>query len=560
MFRVRLSGPGFEPVERVAHLVWEGSLGQPLADDGGKTRPHGTRWSDLPSLAAMEPQLWPGGPRSPSLWQRLLREGAASDVWTGDTPETWSPLGQASYSSFGALGATTRTVVAMRARRSNSIGGGEPTFLERSGVQILRLDDESGSIGALTFSPFAFIVPIEPGADEALLELESDPVILSDLEVRDTELRALGFEEPVEHVLVWRLYRGGNSSVVDGVASERGRLFRIGLGLVEGAAYLVGRLAMTVNRTIRRPEKDPWFRGRIERAIIDDLGLERTTAEDCPELGGLAPGSVGTEAIIAVHGTMGCAVPLARSLAVDLGGRGPILRFEHDTWNSIPDNAHELVEGIRAAGLRRVLLVAHSRGGLVARQAMGDLRETAPDVEVRLIAVGVPFAGTPMIGAAESGLLGMHAALGALRLVTGPALDAVSRLAGLLIKGRLPVGLRDMHPSETYLKAFSGSSTADISAIAGRVDPNGRADSYGVALALRGGVTAGIFRDPTTGAPALNDYVVPTASASHRVPADRALEVECDHFSYFSHPDVRAWLSADPWRASNPADAERLNW
>lgn len=115
-----------------------------------------------------------------------------------------------------------------------------------------------------------------------------------------------------------------------------------------------------------------------------------------------------------------------------------------------------------------------------------------------------------------------------------------------------------MHPSETYLKGFSGSSTADISAVAGRMDPNGRAESYGIALRVGG--TGGVFRDPATGAPALNDHVVPTASASHRIPDDRTLEVECDHFSYFSHPEVRSWLAADPWRAMSQPDAERLRW
>ena len=560
MFRVRLSGPEIEPVERFAHLVWEGSLGSPPGHEGDKARPTGTRWSKLLSLEAMEPRLWPDAPGAPPLWHRLLHEGAESDVWTGETVETWSPLGQVSHSSFGELSATTQTIVTMRDRRDGVTDGGVPTFLERSGVQMLRMDDESGPVGAVTFSPFAFIVPIDAGAEEARLELEPDPVVFADLDVRDTELRVLGFGATVEYALVWRLYRGGNSSVVDGITTERGRLFEIGLGLVEGAAYLVGRLAMTVNRNMQRPERDPWFRGRVERAVFDDLELERTTAEDCPELGDVASGTMGTDAIIAIHGTMGCAVPMARSLAVDLDGRGPILRFEHDTWNTIPENADALVAGIQSAGLKRVLFVAHSRGGLVARQAMRDLREAAPDVEARLIAVGTPFAGTPMIGAAESGLLGVRATLGALRLLTGPALDTISRLAGLLIKGRLPVGLRDMHPRETYLKAFRGSSTTGISAVAGTVDPNGPRESYGIAVALQRGGTRGIFHDADTNAAILNDYIVPTASASHRIPADRTLEVECDHFSYFSHPEVRAWLAAYPWHTSTKAARERLEW
>lgn len=560
MFRVRMAGPEIDPVERVAQLVWEGSLGEPPGGDAGKVRPSGSRWSDLPSLVAMERQLWPDAHGAPGLWQRLLREGAASDVWTGDTVETWSPLGRVSYSSFGALSAFTQTVLASLELRSAPSGGAALSFLVRSSVQMLRMDDDSGSIGAVTFSPFAFIVPIDAGVEEAQLELRDDPVVFADLEVRHDELRALGIDERVEHVLVWRLYRGSNSSVVDGVTTERNRRYPIGLDLIEGAAYLVGRLAMTVNRTMRRPERDPWFRGRVERANLDDLGLERRTAEECPEVGDVAPGSVGSDAIIAIHGTMASAIPLARSLAVDLDGRGPILRFEHDTWNSITANAKALSTAVQSAELKRVLFVAHSRGGLVGRQAIGYLRDDAPDVEARLIAVGTPFAGTPLIGAAESGLLGMHAALGALRLLTGPALDAVSRLAGLLVKGRLPEGIRDMHEEASYLDAFAGSSTADITAIAGATDPNGPAESYGVAGVVKLGGIRGIFRDAATKETRRNDYVVPTASALHRIPADHALEVECDHFTYFSHPEVRARLAADPWRAVRAAGEERLRW
>jgi hypothetical protein len=552
MFRVRLSGSDIAPTERRAHLVWEGSLGNPPGPDGGKSRPEGTRWSDLPELASMEREVWPDAPGSPRLWRRLLEEGAASDVWTGETPETWSPLGKASYSSFGALAASTRTALAMAGRRRGGRDGAVPSFLERSGVQILELASDSETLGALTFTPFAFLVPIDHGAEQARLSLIDDPVVHGDLEVRDAELRGLGLEEPVESVLVWRLYRGGNSSTTESISTGRGGTFRIPLGVVEGAAYLVGRLAMTVNRRMRRPERDPWFEGRLDRAVFDDLKLKRATAEECPDVGDLSGSSgMGPDAIVAVHGTMGCAVPLARALAVDLAGRAPILRFEHDTWHPIGDNARELAAAVQEAGLERVLFVAHSRGGLVARHAMGVLRDEAPDIETRLIAVGTPFAGTPLIGAAESGLLGMHTALGALRLLTGPVLDAVSRLTGLLLKGRLPAGIREMHPNEAYLGAFAGSSTDGISAIAGRADPNGAAESYGIAIALRRGALRGVFRDEATGNTILNDYVVPTASASSRIAADRTLEVECDHFSFFNHPEVRAYLAADDWRASS---------
>ena len=59
-------------------------------------------------------------------------------------------------------------------------------------------------------------------------------------------------------------------------------------------------------------------------------------------------------------------------------GTGQILRYEHDTWLRVADNARDLASLVRASSLRHVVFVAHSRGGLVARLAMGLLSQTDP--------------------------------------------------------------------------------------------------------------------------------------------------------------------------------------
>ncbi len=558
MFRVVTRTADGAVRERLSHLVWEGSLGPSQAGGGEKRRPGGTPWSELPVLAdaSAAAHLWPDAEHVPSLWERLVREGVDSDVWTGGTPEEWSPLGQSSHSSFGALWADAVTANGISASR-----GYDPSpvfFEERAGVQMLALIDEQHLVGALSITPFAFIVPLDPGTVDVELELLHDTVIEDDLEVRRTELRQMGIAQPPELALMWRLYRGTNSSAVDGQEPAPERTFRIVPGLIAAGAYLVGRLVVTVNGHVQRDARDPFFRGRIAQAELADLKIGRRTVEECPELEIAARSSgVGPAAIIAVHGTMACAIPLARELGAIFAGRGPILRFEHDTWNGIHVNAAALSRDIRSAGLQSVLFVAHSRGGLVARQAIGNLRDESPEITCRLIAAGTPFAGTPIVGAVESGLLGVRAALGVIRVLTGSALDTVSRLLGMLVKGRLPLGIAQMHPAEGYLSAFAGTRLP-IAAIAGYVDPNGPNESWGAAA--NRGLGEGVFRDPGTGRPTRHDYVVPTDSAAARVAPDDVLEVECDHSSYFVHPVVRSHLAADPWNPPTDPAAETRTW
>ncbi len=556
MFRVVTRTADRSIRERRSHLVWEGSLGQSQDGVTEKFRPEGTPWSDLPDLADAANDLWPDAEHVPSLWERLIREGSNSDVWTSGTPEEWSPLGQCSYSSFGALMAEAATADQVTVSR-----GGEPSpifFEERAGVQMLGLISQDELVGGLSITPFAFIVPVDAGTVEIELELLEDSVIEDDLKERRTELQLLGVAEPPELALMWRLYRGTNSSAVDGQESAPEPTFRIVPGVIAAGAYLVGRLVVTVNGHVRRDDRDPFFRGRVAHAEVADLKIGRRTVEECPELEVVAKGGgVGSAAIVAVHGTMACAIPLARELSAIFAGRGPILRFEHDTWHGIHVNGTALAKDIRSAGIRDVLFVAHSRGGLVARQAMANLRDEAPETTCRLIAVGTPFAGTPVVAAVESGMLGMRAALGVIRVLTGPAIDTVSRLLGMLIKGRLPLGIAQMHPAEGYLAAFAGTQLP-ITAIAGYVDPNGPADSWGVAA--QRGLGDAVFRDPETSSPMRHDYVVPTSSAASRVDPTALLEVECDHSSYFVHPEVRAYLAADPWSPPVDPSAERHTW
>jgi hypothetical protein len=92
------------------------------------------------------------------------------------------------------------------------------------------------------------------------------------------------------------------------------------------------------------------------------------------------------------------------------------------------------------SGCRRVSVVAHSRGGLVARHA-AELLAARGGPEVELLTPGTLFLGTPIVDGVRAGLLGVRVMLGGLRVPGGFAVvDSGTRLAGLLIWSQSPPG------------------------------------------------------------------------------------------------------------------------
>src|SRR5205807_1790437 len=124
---------------------------------------------------------------------------------------------------------------------------------------------------------------------------------------------------------------------------------------------------------------------------------------------------------------------------------------EHDTWLPIQDNAQELADHLAGLEVERAVLIGHSRGGLVSRQAAEIAQAQHPDIRIRCVTLGTPFKGTPYAGAARTALLGVRALLGGLRLPSGAiAVDTPTRLAGLLLRGDVPVGIAAMDVGADY--------------------------------------------------------------------------------------------------------------
>lgn len=76
----------------------------------------------------------------------------------------------------------------------------------------------------------------------------------------------------------------------------------------------------------------------------------------------------------------------------------PVRRFEHDTVATVLNNADELTQSITTAiRVDRLLLVAHSRGGLVARTVVDELIRDGYPAAISLYTFGTPHAGTPLV-------------------------------------------------------------------------------------------------------------------------------------------------------------------
>ena len=187
---------------------------------------------------------------------------------------------------------------------------------------------------------------------------------------------------------------------------------------------------------------------------------------------------------VVVHGTMSCRLPGLLTLH-DAGCiTEPMLRYEHDTFTGIAVNATELAGLIRQRfsdpGRPHIRLIAHSRGGLVARWARDLLADDPRKVDV--VTLGTPHRGTPFVGRALSALAGPFGALGrvvsALRMDTltdsggAPITDPFTLASAYMVRpAEIPEGVRSMAPNADALAALERMrGAADFTAVGGECD------------------------------------------------------------------------------------------
>jgi pimeloyl-ACP methyl ester carboxylesterase len=502
----------------------------PDRGDTNDVRPYLKR-DELAGVIEPEDLWWGWHVPAPGLLAHVLEEARSSDLMTGDTPETTSPAGRIDTDAVQGL-------QGMLAEAQGSLwwemDASHDAVLEvgrssTNGPYILRMRTGIGVMGAMVFGTSSFIVPIP--ADAWSLEVFHQPSMIAEIAEVDKSLDALRREipsEPVVRTLIWRLYLGTNTDVIDGTAEEHDGRFPIKLGAANRAGLLVGRIVFSIHRAFGRDAKDPT--AKLRRRICErDLQRSRLAPFRCPDISEIDEGV--ESAVVAIHGTMASSFGLAAWLKERAAPVLPVWRFEHDTWLSIKKNSDELVAHLTRLGVKRVLLVAHSRGGLVARVAAKQLMAVTPTVEA--VTFGTPFAGTPIVDGARGALMGTMALLGALRVAGGPVVDATTRLAGLLIRGRLPEGIACMSPTSSLYTFAPSDDLTGTFAFAGTAS---KIDHRNMGLQFFTGLAEAAFPSET------HDLVVSAASAAP-ARAARSETVDCDHFSYLEDPKVQSHLN-----------------
>ncbi len=528
-------------------------LGAHGADRASEAAGAGDVLADVKRLEQYAREAWGEDAPGPALLARVMREAVASDVlgrgntggFIGPIP---SPLAPARPDGFGAFQANQAFLDELEPDIVR-LAVGEPTF---NGTPDVSLHIENSVAGALVFTSDAMIVALPPYAEAVSVRYTPDDGFQT-REFDDALARVTApVRRPGRAMLLWRAYQGENTLEVDGVSDlARRGWHRITLAPLRGTV-LVARVVFAAHRLLRRESGDLTFKKRRPGAELADTD----TASDCPDLGASSALKLDA-AVVAVHGTMASAVPLAAALRLRAGPT-PVVRFEHDTWLAVADNARDLAHRLADLGARDMLLVGHSRGGLVARHAAELVAQAGSPPRVHVVTLGTPFKGSPHVGPSGTALLGARALLGMVRLGSGAVgIDLTTYVAGLLIRGRLPRGIAAMDPGSDYLAAFAHRPPTETTTVAGAIDPAGPVEANTV------GFLRGIAKTAFGGQP--NDLVVSEDSA--RGECADTLTVEADHFSYWQNRKVldrivQRMPVPDPIRKRGPLESqdEILTW
>jgi hypothetical protein len=415
-------------------------------------------------------------------------------------------------------------------------------------VRISRLDPEPRIVWEeqgleVMHLPTVVIVAVPSGAQQLGITYEWDKRIalprFNGVEANsDTELLP---------TLDGRLYSGlksaifetdeppGQWSIPPEMLHDRQPRFRWLFGVANRAGLFVGRIVRRL--IVGSPSPllaDPGFSIRLGAEEVRDPD----TAGACPRIDDLVPDPDGGPLVVVVHGTFACAVETAHRLRT-LCPRARVARFEHDTFLPISDNVASLVEHLERLsdrGESEILLLSHSRGGLVSSQAAEAMNHLRSAPHVTVWTLGTPHFGTPLAGVG-----GMPAqALGALYRLCARSEENRFRatyleaaVSYLVAASELPKGIASMRVGSDFLELHRLHARGlALRTWGGRCHPTSSSGlGHGVLLAP---AISGFFDQDE------NDLVVPTASAI--LDASPAVG-DCNHFQYIEKCSLQTCLA-----------------
>ncbi len=371
------------------------------------------------------------------------------------------------------------------------------------------------------------IIPISDDAEEVLIEYV--PSLADENRIARLRYRHATPEHALETIFDWRGYFGTASVVVDGWNTMR----RVGNKLVVSVrakfGFLVGKVLHRLSRPQPTLERDPLFAQRLASAT----SAHPQVANGVPDLGRISPVNHDA-AIVFVHGTVSCGIQNLKDLFPD-HLRIPTYRFEHDTFRPLSENGAELAELISSrVHATQLILVGHSRGGLVARVGLAKLRKESYPAAMTLHTFGTPHLGTPLVQIGAK-LLNQIFKLGGHVVGALPALTPLALAYSYLLDApALPPGIDVMQSNGTALGLLNAvGDPKGVECWASQFDINAGTSGFGIEVEnILLGALSGVS----------HDLVVPTSSALF-FGTPRPI-LNCSHIQYFQQTPVQSFFDS----------------
>ena len=235
--------------------------------------------------------------------------------------------------------------------------------------------------------------------------------------------------------------------------------------------------------------------------------------------------------VVLIHGLFATDVGTFGALQPLLEQHFDVVGFPHDTLSkSIGSNGFDLAGILGSLARPRVHLVAHSRGGLVARSAVTQLQKHRPNLSIRsCVTFGTPHLGAEL--AENPGSLIASVALLKASIADKSVASLVDMLCCVSEVGDFP-GIRDLCPASTSATWLAKLQTEeglypdekfDLFAVGGKKHPNDlmqRIAEFGMHR-LAGNSPSDLVVRSDSSLPRLGRL----ASQTHLV--------SCNHFGYF---------------------------
>lgn len=369
----------------------------------------------------------------------------------------------------------------------------------------------------------AAIIPLNEGVEQIFLEYT--PSLRDENRVDRLRHRYATPEHELETILDWRGYFGRESVVIDGWTNMRRRGHDFATSIVGAFGFVVAHVVRRLTRPQKTFKSDPTMRRRLIK-MTESYPLIAARNPDLAR----SQFSQWDATTVFVHGTVSCGLQGLKDLPA-LAPDQPIYRFEHDTFHTVRENGAELAELITTKlRTNKLLLAAHSRGGLVARFAADELIRRAYPADIQVFTFGTPHQGTPL--AAMGGqFLNLSYKLGGIVLNAIPMTTLLEKAYSFLVKcPTLPAGIDIMREDSEELALLNSYGGGDGVLSWGADFPiNSSRSGFGI-------LTTGALLGAMSGIG--NDLVVPTHSAlGFGVPQPM---LNCSHVQYFEQPEVQA--------------------